>query len=271
VDEQDVSSLVQSYLSLYSWFQKVLNIEQACFVGLWLGILSSDSLYATVAEYYRKSGRSLEGHHDYHGKEYNRGGFFDWEKDAIANYFGDCKRLLVLGAGGGREVLALLRLGYQVDGFEANPNLVLAANELLREESFDPAVRLIARDEGPNTETAYDGIVVGWGMYMHIQTRKLRIAFLRQLRTQIKASCPILLSFSPRYGTPRQYYAGAIMANAIRRALRREPAAEVGDWLIPHYIHHFTQDEVVSELAEGGFDSVHYSTVDYAHAVGVAV
>jgi hypothetical protein len=271
VDEQDVSSLTQGYLSIHGWFQKVLKLEEACFVGLWLGILSSDNLYATVAEYYRKSGRSLKGHHDYHGKEYNRGGFFGWEKDAIAGYFRDRKRLLVLAAGGGREVLALLRLGYQVEGFETNPNLVLAANELLREERFDPAVRLIARDEGPNTETAYDGIVVGWGMYMHIQTRKLRIALLRQLRTQIRATCPLLLSFSPRYSTPRQYYASAKVANAIRHALRREPAAEVGDWLIPHYIHHFTQDEVVSELAEGGFDCVHYSTEDFAHAVGVAV
>ena len=38
---------------------------------------------------------------------------------------------MVVGGGGGREVLALRRLGYEVDGFECDPGLVACANELL--------------------------------------------------------------------------------------------------------------------------------------------
>src|SRR5215207_9239788 len=138
--------MVQTYFSAESWFQKVLAAERACFVGLWLGVLSPNKLYATVEEYYTRSGRSLQGHHDYHSKEYNRGGLFDWEKDALTRHFGHSKRLLLLGAGGGREALAFLQSGYDVDGYESHPDLVAAANELLREEGFEPIVHLIAPD-----------------------------------------------------------------------------------------------------------------------------
>ena len=262
--------MVQTYFSAESWFQKVLAAERACFVGLWLGVLSPNKLYAIVEEYYTRSGRSQPGGYDFHSKEYNRGGLHNWEKDALTRHFGHSKRLLLLGAGGGREALAFLQSGYDVDGYESHPDLVAAANELLQAEGFEPIVHLIAPDESPTTGTTYDGIVVGWGMYMSIRTRRRRIAFLRQLRTQTRARCPILLSFFPRNPANRQYPLSAIIATAVRRVLHQKPA-EVGDWLAPFYVHHFTQNEISSELAEGGFKLAHYGTIEYGHAVGLAL
>ena len=272
VDEQKAPSLVQIYFSTHSWFERAISAARVGFVGLWLGVLSPKRLYSVVEEYYSRSGRerAFQGFPDYHSKEYNRGGLFGWEQDALTRYFKDCRRLLVLGAGGGREVLALLRLGYQVDGFESHPGLVVAANELLREEGFDPAVHWVAPNEGPETGTTYDGIVVGWGMYMSIPTRRRRISFLRQLRTQTRVRGPILLDFYPRPSQSRPYDVTTTIANTIRRVLRREPA-ELGDWLDPHYSRSFTQDEVTSELAEGGFNAVHYKAAGYGYAVGRAV
>jgi hypothetical protein len=80
---------------------------------------------------------------------------------------------------------------------------------------------------------------------------------------------PILISFVAR-GEAAQYRLSAMIANIIRRLLRREPA-EVGDWLGPMYARHFKQDEITSELAEGGFKSVHYGTTGFGNAVGIAV
>jgi len=130
-------------------------------------------------------------------------------------------------------------------------------------------VHLIAPNKGPSTGTTYD-IIVGWGMYMSVPTRRRRIAFLRQLRTQTRVGCPILLSFFPRPIGSRQYHVSVIVSNMIRRMLRQAPA-EVGDWLAPFYVHHFTQDEVASELAEGGFNIDYYSTTEYGHVVGIRV
>jgi hypothetical protein len=161
-------------------------------------------------------------------------------------------------------------LGYEVDGFESHPELVRAANELLRTEGYDSVVHLVPRDEAPNTGAVYDGIIVGWGMYMLVQGRERRIALLRQLRAQVRRQGPVLISFYYRTATPRTFKLAALVANVIRRLLR-QPPVEVGDWLQPEYIHFFTQDEVASELSEGGFRLVHFSTEGYGHAVGVAV
>ena len=271
--ERKIPFQVRMYFYSRIWYVKACKALHACWVGLWLGAISPDKLYATVEEYYIRSGRDIkDGHTNYHSGNYNRNGLFIWEKEAIKEYFGGCKRLLVLGVGGGREVLALLKLGYQVDGFESNQSLVVAANELLREEGFDPAVRWIEPDRVPDTGTTYDGIVVGWAMYMSIQTRKRRIAFLRQLRTHTRMQGPILISFVARGDvlSAAQYRVGVTIANMIRRVLRREPA-EVGDWLGPMYARHFKQDEITLELAEGGFKSVHYGTSGFGNAVGIAV
>jgi hypothetical protein len=262
VDEQSAPLLVRIYFSSQRLFERAFRVAKACFVGLWLGVLTRERLHAIDKEFYTKSREP-----DYHDLEYNRRGLWEWEEQALTEHFAECKRLLLIGAGGGREVLALLRLGYHVDGYESHPALVAAANSLLREEGFDTSVGLVPRDESPNTKTTYDGTIVGWGAYMLVQTRRRRIALLKQLRVQTQEQGPILLSF----GTPSaSYKISAFLANTIRRIIHREPM-DVGDWLAPAYVHYFTQDEIASELSEGGFRLVHYSTAEYGHAVGIAV
>jgi hypothetical protein len=245
-------------------------LANACFIGLWLGVLTRENLHALDKEYYTRSKRRSLDKENYHSREWNHGGLFAWEKSILADYFMNCRRLLVIGAGGGREILALRQLGYQVDGFESHPDLVTVANELLREQGYDSAVRLIPRDSGPRTQTTYDGIIIGWATYTLVQGRKHRIALLKQLRAQTQAQCPIVLSFFWRARTHWSYRVASFVANMIRRQLRREPT-EIGDWLTPNYVHHFIQDEITSELLEGGFDTIHYSTTGYGHAVGIAV
>ena len=269
MNRQAYSKSVRIYYFTQRWVGRALGVANGCFVGLWLGVLTEERLYAIIEEYFTRSKRGEFGELNYHSKGWNRRGLSDWEKRAVTNHFGGCKRLLVLGAGGGREVLALQRLGYQVDGFESHPDLVIAANELLREEGLDSTVHPMAPNEAPDIETTYDGIIVGWGMYTSVQGSKRRIALLRRLRARTRVRCPILVSFLYRDSTALSYKTGVYIANTIRRVLRREPA-EVGDWLAPLYVHYFTQHEIISELAEGRFDTVHYDTTAYGHAVGIA-
>lgn len=270
--------IVRIYLFTYGVFSatqnklnKALTAARACFVGFWLGILSRESLHAIDKEYYTRTKEGISGELNFHSKEYNRRGLWEFEKQALAAHFAGCRSLLVIAAGGGREVLALQKMGLQVDGFESHPDLVTAANELLREEGAQATVRLIPRDAAPNTGKLYDGIIIGWGAYMLVQGRKRRVALLRQMRAQIQAHCPILISFFARPGEQsRVYQLCAFTANVIRRALRRQPV-EIGDWLGPYYIHYLTQDEIASELYEGGFNLVHYDASGYGNAVGVVV
>ena len=271
--KQDISFLIRIYFSVWKWHRwtvKAAAWARGCFVGLWLGVFSREQLHAIDEEFYTRSKKRFAGQWNYHSQEYNRSGLFDYEKKVLPNYFGDCRRLLLYGAGGGRDTLALLRMGYRVDAFESHPDLAVAANELLRQEGYDPVVQLVPRDQGPTTDAIYDGIIVSYGTYMLIQGRKHRIRLLRQLRAQTQVRCPIFISFFHRNGTPRRYKASVLVANIIRRTLRRE-FTELGDWLDPYYRHHFTEEEIVSELFEGGFDIIHYDTTGYGHAIGTAI
>src|SRR6476620_9831721 len=83
---------------------------QAVLTGFWLGILGRDCLPLLDQLIYDEC-------QVFDTEEWNRRGFFEWEKAALDRYFAGCKHLLVGGAGGGREVLALLRQGYDADGF----------------------------------------------------------------------------------------------------------------------------------------------------------
>jgi hypothetical protein len=274
--------LVRTYFLTRRWFEKALAIAWGsawgCFTGLWLGVLTRESLHAIDEEYYTRSKRGDSGRiqvsigpgePNYYSAEYNKRGLWEWEKKAISEHFADCEPLLVIGAGGGREVLALLKLGYDVDGFESHPGLVAAANGLLRSEGYDPVMEVVPRDEAPKTGTVYEGAIVGWGMYMLVHGRDRRIALLQQLRAQLRPRCPVLISFYYRTSTPKAYKLATSVANVIRLMLRRPPA-EAGDWLQPNYVHYFTENEVSSELAEAGFSMIRYSTEEYGCAVGLA-
>jgi hypothetical protein len=277
--EHNVWLLVRIYFSTRNWTEKAFTAAWACFIGLWLGILPRQGLHAIDEEYYTWSGRGNSGRTrlrvrpgdpNYFSPEYNQRGLWEWEKKTITEHFKDCERLLVIGAGGGREVLALLKLGYDVRGFESHPGLVAAANGLLRSEGYDPVVEVAPRDEAPKTGAVYEGIIVGWAMYMLVHGRERRIALLKQLRAQIQPRGPLLISFYYRTTTPKAYKLAGLVANVIRLMLRRPPA-EVGDWLQPEYVHYFTKNEVSSELSEGGFRMILYSTEGYGCAVGLAV
>lgn len=254
--------VLRIYTASWKLLRRLFVFAEACFVGFWLGVLRRETLHALDALYYDRSKM-------YHQEAFNRQGLFSWEQRMIDAYFRDASRVLVGGAGGGREMLALRRLGYEVEGFECNPRLAAFANALLRAEGARPNVHVVPRDAGYEGAAPYDGVVVGWSAYMLIQGRQRRVAFLQQLRAQMRERAPILLSFYARSGAERRFTVIAAIANTFRFLLRRD-AVQVGDSLAPNFVHFCTRDEIARELREGGFTLAHYSTDEYGHAIGYA-
>ena len=200
---------------------------------------------------------------------YNLQGLFLWEKKVVESHFSDTHRLLVGGAGAGREMIAMHKAGYAVDGFECNADLVKSGNELLHNEGCSSSIQHVPPDECIESAEVYDGIIVGWSAYMLIQGRDKRISFLKKLRSRIQPQGPLLISFYHRSG-PKLYFSLIVkVANLIRFFLRR-PAVLKGDALAPNYVHYFTQEEIEHELSCAGFRLVFYSFMDYGHAVGIA-
>ena len=252
-----------SFKILHRVFEKLYSIIFSCFTGLWLGLLKREDFYLVDEIYYNNSKM-------YYKEEYNRRGLWNWEKEVIDKYFYECGKLLLVGAGGGREFLALHKMGYDIDGFECNPKLVEYANMLLGKEGIVPNVQISPRDVCQYGMKVYDGIILGWGMYMLIQEKEQRIALLRNLRNQLKEDSPALLSFFCRSDAERRFKVVSRVGNTIRWLLRRNFLV-VGDYLAPNYVHYFTREEIASEMQAAGFQLVLYSTNGYGHAVGVAL
>jgi hypothetical protein len=243
-------------------FDAVQNAASAAFSGFWLGLLDRRALHLLDEVHYN-------GQKPYWTVEYNRHGLWDWEATAVDRYFSGCKCVLVAAAGGGREVLALSRRGLEVDAFECHPGLAGFANSLLASEGSRASVCIAPRDGCPDLVRVYDGVIVGWGAYTLIMGRSRRVAFLQQLRALSRPQAPILVSYWARVGREHALGLTARTANAIRRLMRKE-RCEIGDSLAPSFGHFFTDEEIVAELRDGGYDVVFESREPYGHVVGVA-
>lgn len=254
--------IVRIYLFSVAKLENLITLIRSCLNGVWLGILKVETLHEIDAHYYTLN-------RIYFSDKYNKSGLQSWERNVTCEYFQACKKILIAGAGGGREVLALQKLSYSVDGFECHPELQEYANELLEKEGLIPSVRLTPRDQSIQSGQVYDGVIVGWGAYMLIQGRKKRVAFLKQLRSQTEDQAPILLSFFTRSYDSLYFRLIRQVANALRWVLMRE-GVEIGDDLSPNYVHYFTEGEIGSELREAGFEIKLYSDKQYGHAVGIA-
>ncbi len=243
-------------------FQLTSASLRAAFVGFWLGLLDRRALQAADELYYRRAQM-------YHREKYNLSGLFDWERSAVDRHFGGCRSLLVSSAGGGREVVALERLGCEVAAFECNATLVQAGNALLAREGLASRIAPAQRDMCPAYSRLFDGIVVGWGSYMLMQGRERRVTFLRQLRAHVPEGAPLLVSFFVRPGDTRYLRLVARLANQLRR-IRRTERVELGDDLVPNFVHHFSRAEIEDELAAGGFTPGELTMGRYPHLVAVA-
>lgn len=206
----------------------------------------------------------------YSQRQYNLKGLFDWEQAVIASYFKQCKTLLVAGAGGGREVISLSKMGFKVDAFECNDKLVKFGNELLYEEDVSSYIHTVPRDNSLVNKHIYDGVILGWGMYMLINGKSRRIEFLRNIRRKVGSNAPVLLSFFTRMETTHRFKKIITYANRIR-TLFRMPKLDIGDRLSPNLVHFFTENELKEEIEAAGFKLSFYQVAPYGHAVAHAV
>ena len=235
---------VRAYLGVSAAWMNAGALLQSAYDGLWLGVLRRADLHAIDERFYDRNA-------SYHRDAHNLRGLFPWEETAL-EAFGECRRVLVIGAGGGREVLALARRGHVVEGYECNAALVEYAAEFLPRQACHAPVRHLPRDEVPAPGEPFDGIVLGWSAYTLIPGRAHRIHLLRRLRALVRPGGPVLLSFFTRAGGGPRFRVSAAVANGIRTVLRRE-RVETGDALAPNFVHYFSAEEIAAELREAGW------------------
>jgi hypothetical protein len=137
-----------------------------------------------------------------------RRGLFDWEAEVVARHFPPPPaRILVGGAGGGREAFALLEKGYEVVAFDPAERLVrsMAAAPEARSGKlrvycggYESLPRLRAADDSTpgidlQQEAPFDAAIVGWTSISHLRSDRARVETLRHFGNLTRG--PILVSY----------------------------------------------------------------------------
>ena len=228
--------------------------------GVWLGLLSDDGLRALDQRHHDREGAYLTA-------GWNERGLFDWERAAVERNFPAGGRVVVIGCGGGREVLGLLDAGYDAVGYEPHPGLVEFARELLAGRGRSDRVHVGGESEFPAGAGACDGAIVGWGAYSLVRGRAARVRLLAGAREHLAPGGALLLSCFEAERHGRELRATRAIANALRRGRGRgRPAVELGDTLAPNLVHVFTRAELEEEVAAAGLELAEHQLV--AHADG---
>src|SRR5258706_2663543 len=118
------------YLSLERLLRWTSNGATSLIQGLALGLLTNTEL-ERLTEY-----RYATCFSSYAEESYVNSGLFIWEREAIQRYFPPGGRVLVAAAGAGREMIALTRAGFVVDGFDCCPPLVESGRNELKKQGI---------------------------------------------------------------------------------------------------------------------------------------
>lgn len=238
----------------FRFLKNLTKFLDALSSGFWLGVMGKKSLDYSDEIYYNKT-------KSYFSDKYNESGFFKWEKPMIDKHFREAKTIMLIAAGGGREVLALSKMGFSLEAYECNPNLVSYGNSLLVKNKIGARINYLPRNTVPDVRK-YDGLIIGWGAYSHMEGRENRMSFLRSMKPFMHDTSRLMISFL--YVTQRSGRDRIVTGvSNFFRTFSRKYRTESGDRLEPDFIHYFVEEEIKTELAGAGFDIVDYSNDEY--------
>ncbi len=241
--------------SLYLWSHRLFRVlhggSQALFEGFWMGLLP-ESAYDAISELSYGEGKA------YTNASYLDQGLHFWEDLAVRTCFSPGSRVLVAAAGGGRELIALVRGGFQAAGFECSHAMVEAGKHALAERGIAATLDWAPPCVAPRLEGPFDALIVGWNGYCYISPRPRRIVFLKDLRSQLRAGSPVLVSTAIRPPHARVLTWTPRIANAVRICTFRAPVFETGDSFPGRPKLHFTRRQLEQELIEAGYSIDRY-------------
>jgi SAM-dependent methyltransferase len=213
------------------------------------GLLRLDTLGRHMAENWRHYG-------DTQTEADIVGGLYHWEQAFYRRLLAPGDRVLVVGCGGGRDLIALLEQGYRAEGLEP----VAACAEQARK-------RLAARGLVADVITAdivtaalsrqYDAIIFSWLCYGYIPLRARRVAVLRKVKENLAPGGRVLISYLPAPRPLRRLPWRLAWLTSVLSGSDWRP--EHGDVFMArtetgciHYEHHFTASEIEAEARAAG-------------------
>jgi hypothetical protein len=195
---------------------------------------------------------------------------FDWERRVIDNYFPHPPaRILIGAAGGGREMLYLSKMGYDVAGFEPIVSLVnniqriIDKNKLLCSlcagyEELTNGIPII------ESNAPFQAIILGWTSLAHVGEEPIRKKLFQKLR-QLCPAGPVLVSWTNTYDTIN-YKRKMLRSLLMHLGAQRQSIADYYN-SYSGFLHPFTVNEIEALAKEGGYSIAMLSRQSHPYAV----
>lgn len=215
-------------------------------------------------------------------------GLFSFEERALREYFPPPPaRILLHGAGGGREMLVLAERGYEVEAYEPVPELVKKAESALTDNGRPRGKTSIrcrsVQSWAEHSRGNFQAVFTGWGMWTHVLQHSERVDVLGAFR-RVCPKGPVLLSFwrnehvffdfekprEPVALTPRWKGVERFTRRYLReRLLRLSPIERGTGWAEGFFVHRVTEEELRQEAEMAGYQLAFYERDNfcYPHAV----
>lgn len=178
-------------------------------------------------------------------------------------------RVLDVGCGGGREAIALAKLGYGVVGVDIASRMIETAQKKASQEGLDIVFMTLAAHEVTQRLGSFDHVLTTPGFYQCIPTKELRIRTLQALASVLEPDGKLFLS-APWVSPGYRYGLRAHLVDWLRHLCRLMPGegrmTEPGDRLLgfvsavsdpkfPVFYHVFRRRETIEkEILEAGLD-----------------
>ncbi len=199
-------------------------------------------------------------------------GLMPWERAWYERVLKPADHILLVGCGTGRDLIALLELGYRVDGLDISARAIELARRMLEPRRLSAELH-IGSIEAVVPPGTFDAVIFSWFCYGYIPQRQTRVAVLRNVTPHLKPGGRVLISYVPAEGTPRSLPIG--LTRLAARLTRSDWQPELGDVLGPitadrrsvRYEHLFSEGELENEARAAGLTMVFHERSEVGTAV----
>lgn len=211
------------------------------------GTLRSKELEAAIARFWAGFGSSAT---------HIAGGLMTWEREFYLRFLKPDARILIVGSGTGRDLIALVRLGFRADGIELAEEATTCAAAALAEAGLRAELQA-GSIETVDLHGSYDAIVFSWFCYGYIPEASRRIRILRRLAEHLAADGHILISYNSRDRSPSPLATSAAQLAARLSGSDWRPAPGdavffARDSAALQYEHRFEPGELEAEARAAG-------------------
>ncbi len=229
------------------------------------GTLSLGALRTALARRWERFGSTET-------EAYRDSGLMPWEREFLNAAVKPGDRVLVVGCGTGRDVIALLRWGCRVDGIDIAGACVATARAAVAARGFSAFLES-GTLQSVTLPARYDVVLFSWYCYSYLPVADARIATLRRAREALGADGRIVISYLIPIDSRRYRLIAA--TRCVARLTGSDWRPERGDVLMlgaangygVHYEHHFTKADFEAEVQAAGLRVASHEVADDGLAV----